>query len=124
MRSYNGFTPQQRMRGDYIIKQAIKEGILPAATDCKCVVCGQDKGIRHYHTEDYTPEHIVEKCEVWCWRCHLIHHSRHINPEACEAYFESIKQGVKYPPVYKNNIRILATEHGIVKVKKAEKDEI
>lgn len=111
MKSYNGFTPQQRMEGDRIIKQAIAEGKLKPPT--KCRVCGQDKGILHVHAEDYRPDKILANCRCLCWRCHMILHSRYRNREAFNRYFKEVREGKKYPPVYTHDFSILKREHGI-----------
>lgn len=38
--SYNGFSPEERDKGDKIIKQAIEDGKLPPLNKTKCCVCG------------------------------------------------------------------------------------
>lgn len=111
MKSYNGFTPAERMKGDRIIKKAISEGKLEPPTEC--IFCGQKEGILHYHCEDYTPETILENCMCMCWRCHMILHSRYRNREAFDKYIEEISNGKRYPPVYKHDFRILSREHNI-----------
>ena len=42
-----------------------------------------------------------------CWRCHMILHSYHRNPSAYKKYFQEVKDGIQYPPVYKHNFDIL-----------------
>lgn len=113
MKSYNGFTPKQRIEGDKIIKQAIKDGVLKSLDECVCVVCGQNEGIRHYHCEDYSPQNILNDAKCLCWRCHMILHSRFKYPNEAKKYFEEVKQGKRYKPVYKNNFYILKNEHGM-----------
>ena len=104
------------------------------AQPSECRRCGQTEGILHLHNEDYdvtlytlrkvfdrfpvdiTDEelkNINEVLEPICWRCHMIHHSNHRNPEACEQYWVDLKNGKKFPPVYKHNFNILKYEHGI-----------
>lgn len=107
MKSYNGFTPAQRMAGDKIIKAAIAEGRLLPLNDTKCSMCGQDKGIRHYHCEDYSPENILNDVKPLCWRCHMMLHSRFRHPKSYEKYKAEIAAGKVYPPVYKHDFDIL-----------------
>ena len=57
---YNGFTGKQRAKGAIIIKKAIKEGILPDLHTSPCEMCGQTKGIREYHAEDYSPNKNID----------------------------------------------------------------
>ena len=112
MKSYNGFSPKERLEGDKIIKQAIKDGILKPLDECSCALCGQDKGIRHYHNEDYSKENVVKDAICVCWRCHMMIHCRFKHKEAYIKYAKEIKSGKKYPPVYKNDFSILE-ENGI-----------
>ena len=111
MKSYNGFTPEQRMEGDRIIKQAIAEGKLEPAKECR--VCGQRDGILHIHAEDYRPDKILKNCRCLCWRCHMILHSRYRNRDAFLTYFREVREGKKFLAVYKNDFSILRKEHGI-----------
>ena len=103
MKSYNGFTPKQRLAGDKIIKKAIEDGILMKLSDCKCKFCGQDKGIRHYHCEDYSPENILNDAIPVCWLCHMMIHSRFKHPKSYVKYFREIKKGKRYSPTYRGN---------------------
>lgn len=107
MKDYNGFSGKERLAGDKILKKAIAEGKLPSLKVAVCVKCGQDKGIRHYHTEDYSPEGIVAHSECWCWTCHMLWHSRFRFPVEVHEYFEKIKAGARYSPVYVHDFKIL-----------------
>jgi hypothetical protein len=113
LKPYNGFSGKQRDEGDKIIKQAIKEGRLIPLTEAVCVMCGQDKGIRHYHCEDYSPENILNDAKCYCWRCHMIWHSRFKYPEQVKKYFDEIAAGKRFPPVYRHDFTILRLYHGI-----------
>lgn len=105
------FTAVQRNAGDKLIKEAIADGRLKQLTECTCSQCGQDEGIIHYHTEDY--DNPVETAEPWCWRCHMMWHSRYRAPKAALRYFEKIKAGERFPAVYGSNFKILHEEHGV-----------
>lgn len=121
MKSYNGFTPEQRMHGDKIIKRAIAEGKLPPLSETKCILCGQDKGIRHYHCEDYSEDKILDDVVPVCWRCHMMIHSRFRNRKAFDIYMEEVKGGKTYPPVFRHDFKIL-DEH-FAKAEERNKDE-
>lgn len=111
MKSYNGFSPEQRIMVGDIIKEKVKTGELQEAKECKR--CKQTKGIIHYHLEDYSLPVTEEKIEHLCWRCHMMHHSRRRSPDAVAQYFEDIKQGKQFPPVFRHNFDILNKEHGV-----------
>lgn len=101
MREYNGFSPEERMNGDRIIKEAIKRGILPPLNETVCAICGQDKGVRHYHNEDYTPSKVVEDATPLCFRCHMHIHARNKNTANWKRYEMEVVQGNKrWKPVY------------------------
>ena len=109
MKSYNGFTPYQRTKGDAILKEAIKNGVIPDPKTQPCCMCGQDKGIRHYHNEDYSPEHIVQDAHVLCWRCHMMLHSRFSHPESWARYvIETTIYKRRYPAVYRHDYALLS----------------
>lgn len=102
MQSYNGFTPQERERGGRIIREAVKRGELPNQMESPCTICGQDKGIRHYHCEDYSPENILNDCRVVCWRCHMMIHKRLRHPKSFGKYMLEVTLYKKqYPPVFR-----------------------
>lgn len=101
MKTYNGFTPEERERGNQIIKRAIKTKRLPPLNKTKCSICGQDKGIRHYHNEDYNPKNIIKDATPLCWRCHMHIHAKNKNTDNWKKYEREVIQGNKrYPPVY------------------------
>ena len=106
---YNGFTHAQRIASLAKTKAAILSGGIPKPT--KCEFCGQTKGIIQYHNEDYS--HPTKYLRVWCWRCHMMHHSRNRAPEAVKAYFDAVSAGKKFAPVYRHDFKILADEHGV-----------
>lgn len=101
MQEYNGFTEKERLKGDRIIKNAIKNGEILPLTQAKCCVCGQDKGIIQYHCEDYTPENILDDIAPICWHCHQqLHRNRANNPEKWKQYLKDVKNGILKKPVY------------------------
>ena len=103
MNEYNGFSEKERLKGDRIIKKAIENGDLPPLNQTKCCICGQDKGIRQYHCEDYTPENILDDVVPICKRCHLrLHKNIDDNPERWKQYLEDVKNGLRLDPSYDN----------------------
>ncbi|RAP49288.1 MAG: hypothetical protein BZ138_07865 [Methanosphaera sp. rholeuAM270] len=97
---YNGFSPEQRMDGDKIVKEAIKKGILPPLNEVSCEICGQDKGVRHYHAEDYSPDKIVDDVIPVCWECHMHIHTKNKNNPRWIRYEKRLKRGEKSRPHY------------------------
>lgn len=101
MEEYNGFTEQERLKGDRIIKKAIENGDLPPLNQTKCCICGQNKGVREYHCEDYSPENILNDAVPLCYACHRrLHKNKYNNPERWEHYKEEVRNGNLCPPHY------------------------
>lgn len=137
-RYYKQWSPKEREQGYANTKLAIKKGIVHEAR--RCNRCTQNQGILQLHCEDYDftikilPQIIIGNIELTeevraqidkaleplCWRCHMIHHSQHINPEACARYWKAVKAGTVFHPVYKHDFGILARENGIHKMKTRE----
>ena len=129
MNNYKGWTVEQRELSLKLTNRAKKLGLLEQPHKCK--FCGQEKGILHTHNENYgvtlelvpkmlngtaTKEEIEKvKSVLWhiCWRCHMIWHSKRRAPKQVEKYFEEVKNGKQYPPVYKHDFEILRREHNI-----------
>ncbi|MBT6230481.1 MAG: hypothetical protein HOI47_27885 [Candidatus Scalindua sp.] len=132
MHKYKKWSAETRQASLKLTNKAKKMGWIPEPR--KCRRCNQDKGIIHLHNEDYDVtlftlqdvfkrfpveitdkelENINEVLEPLCWRCHMVHHSIYRAPKACAEYWDDIKQGVWFEPVYKHNFNILKTEHGI-----------
>ena len=109
MKTYKKWSPAERMVSFKKTMAAIEAGIIPKPHTCNR--CGQTKGIIQYHNEDYSDP--IKYLEMLCWRCHIIHHSVRRNPEAVRLYFEEVKSGKIFPPVFKHNFDILKQEHGI-----------
>lgn len=105
MQSYKGFSPSQRMKMNDVLKKEIAAGNLPDAMTQPCSICGQDRGIRHYHAEDYSnPEAHLKSIKVVCWRCHMMIHNRYKHPLSVAQYFLDIHfMGKKWPPIYRPN---------------------
>lgn len=102
---FNGFCPEQRELSHEIIADAIKNGELKPLKECECEICGQDKGLREYHVEDYSnPKIIVKTAHPVCWTCHqYIHHQKDKNPEVYKRYVKEVKDNPR-SPVYITNL--------------------
>ena len=72
MKEYNGFSGKERDKVAVIIRKAIQSGELPAPN--KCCMCGQEKGMLHYHLEDYSKP--LEDLQPICVGCHMRLHIR------------------------------------------------
>ena len=105
MRYYYQWSPEQRKEGDQIVKQAIADGILPKPETQPCVICGRQYGVRHYHQEDYTPEHIVENSMCVCAACHRQIHMRWWHDAEYRAYMKRQKNGEHYMKLFDENFK-------------------
>jgi hypothetical protein len=109
MKSYKGWSAEQRMESFRKTMKAIEDGVIPKAHTCNR--CGQKEGIIQYHNEDYSDP--IKYLEMLCWRCHMMHHSKKRNPEAVANYFREVAEGKQYKPVYKHNFDILKIDHNV-----------
>ena len=90
---YNGFTGEERKKYSRFQKKAIDKGELEPEECTTCVLCGQDRGLRVYHVENYFPERIVENSIPMCITCHEKYHKvRPKNPEGFRQYLESVRE--------------------------------
>lgn len=133
MSSYKKWSKEERLKSLKLTKKLRAYNIL--RPDKCCNRCGQDKGIIHWHNENYditlevlgnafitekrkylTDEEIVKvktALETLCWRCHMMHHSQRRAPLMVEKYFNEIRQGKQYPPVYQHNFKALREDHNV-----------
>lgn len=102
VKSYNGFSPAQRMRALNWLKGEYAAGRRAKAVECDC--CGQTKGIIEHHSEDYS-EPFGDHIGAWslCFICHMMIHCRYRNPRAWTRYKESIADGFTFEPFYNRN---------------------
>lgn len=103
--SYNGFGPEKRETAKEVIENAIETCELKPLKECECEICGQDKGLREYHIEDYTnSESIIDTAHPVCWTCHqYIHRQKDKNPDVYGKYVEEVKNKPR-APVYIANL--------------------
>ena len=98
---YNIFSGNERAKGERIIKKAIEMEELIPKNQTKCCICGQDKGIRDYHCEDYSPKNVVKNAVPICRYCHRkLHDNIDKHPEKWEKHLEDVRNGFISPPSY------------------------
>jgi len=105
MKDYKGFTEKERKAVQYHVNKAIKNGELANPCTLPCEICGQTKGIREWHCEDYTPEVALQSLNCLCWRCHRNHHivemgEEHKRYKYAKFYFDKVTEGKIFEPVY------------------------
>lgn len=104
MNSYNGFTPEQRMKALYWLKAQVKAGTRTAPTEC--MACGQKEGVIEAHSEDYSEpfgDHIG--AYAFCYRCHMMIHCRFRSPEAWNSYRLQVRNGTVFAACYTRNFQ-------------------
>ncbi|WP_407422315.1 hypothetical protein [Methanobrevibacter sp.] len=114
---YNGFSPKER-EVEKIQQEAIEKGELKPLEETRCFICGQDKGIRVYHVENYFPEKVVGNSIPMCYKCHSrVHGVKITNPPKFRKYLEEVRE-IPLPPTYNKNYwtperdKILDDYHG------------
>lgn len=105
MRNYKQWSGEQRKASLVKTKEAILAGTIPHQSKLPCNRCGQDKGIRDYHNEDYS--HPTKYLEPLCYVCHMVHHSDHKDAAGCEAYWAWVKAGNRTKPLYSRSYGVL-----------------
>ena len=123
MNGYKKWNGSQRQESLRLFNLAKKAGLIE--TPQKCKICGQTKGILMTHNKNYDvtlsnlPKLLDGKANEMeislinevlvpiCWHCHMVLHSYHRNPSAFKKYFQEVKNGIQYPPVYKHNFDLL-----------------
>ena len=105
MRNYKGYTEQDRRKNLAKVKTLIAQGKLENPNNLKCEICGQDKGIREYHCMDYNPAVALQSLKCLCYKCHRYLHvyelgESHKYYKNAKTYFERVKSGYIYKPVY------------------------
>ena len=93
MQSYNGFSPDERMRGERAYKEAVRRGMMKAVTSCE--MCTQTRGQIMYHLEDYSRP---LRGHGLCVECHMTLHIRFARPNIWRAYCLKLRSGyVSHP---------------------------
>lgn len=130
MIDYNGFTSKERECDD-ILEKAIADGELKPIEETKCVICGQNKGKRVYHVENYFPEKVVGSAYPMCFKCHQrVHNSKINNPAKFREYLQEVREIPKPQTYFKDSWtperdKILDDYHGFsAEVRESSKEII
>lgn len=97
MNSYNGFSPDQRMKAYRWLQDQIRSGKrLPPQGKCHC--CGTEAYTEH-HSEDYSEPYgdHIGKYDI-CYRCHMWIHCRFRNHKGFRQYVTYIRDGMCFTP--------------------------
>jgi hypothetical protein len=108
MVTWNGWTDKERNTSARKTNRAIKDGIIPAKPS-KCNRCGQTEGVLEWHNDDYSDP--IKYLEGLCYRCHMVLHCEHLNPQSAKEYWDEVGKGKRYPPSVTKNIGAVMSEH-------------
>jgi hypothetical protein len=96
MKSYNGFTPKQRMDAFNWLKKEMQLGSRSKKPE-KCDACGQMAGSLMWHSEDYSAPYGAHIGEYGlCYICHMMIHCRFRNKSRWKEYMGNVRRGFKY----------------------------
>lgn len=109
-KTWKGWTPSQRNTSYRKTKKAIKAGLIPERPS-RCARCGQDEGILDWHNTDYRDP--IKYLEGLCYRCHMVLHCAHLNPQAAERYWAEVAGGKIYPALHTRNIGAVMRDQGL-----------
>lgn len=111
MKSYNGFSPDQRNKAQGWLNAQWRAGTLPRPV--KCMACGQEHGRIDAHAEDYSEPFAAGKTDQYhlCFRCHMMVHCRFRNPESWARYKSEVAKGTTFSPVPGNSFGVFAKQH-------------
>lgn len=119
MKDYKKWTAAQRNRSLALTRKAKQLGLIPKPS--RCCFCGQENGILHHHNVDYDVtlelqpkilngtateeefEMVMNVLKPVCWRCHMMLHRAEKHPKSAEVYFERVKNGERFKPIYRPN---------------------
>ena len=118
MRAYKQWSPEHRRASLEKTKLAIASGLIPEAKKLGCNRCKQKEGIIEYHNCNY--DHPTKYLEALCYRCHMMIHNFHNNPQAVFEYFEEVWRGKCYEPVFKRDYYKIMYQHGVFKRKASQ----
>lgn len=123
MNSYQKWSPQDRTKSLKLYNKAKKMGLLVLPT--KCRRCGQEEGTIEHHNHNYDislevlpkiidgcatqedKDRLYEVLEPLCWRCHFMFHNSHRWEKKVAEYFERVRKGEKFPPMYRRKTKPL-----------------
>lgn len=102
MSSYNGFSDAIRNRAQRWLNNQMAAKTL--ARPSICCACGQDKGIVHYHAEDYNEPFGAELYRYpLCYVCHMLLHCRFRSQKVWLRYLKDLRAGKTFLPFMTGN---------------------
>jgi hypothetical protein len=115
VKSYNGFTPEQRNESLTWLKDQYARGLRKPPT--QCCACEQTKGPIDSHAEDYSKPFGDHLCAYpLCYFCHMMVHCRFRNLHAWNTYRDLVASGYQRKPLYGRDFnavtRFLNDPHG------------
>ncbi|MCG3198579.1 MAG: hypothetical protein GHCLOJNM_03082 [bacterium] len=108
MKSYNGFSPSQRLKALAWLKGEYQSGARRPPVICDS--CGQTEGIIDAHSEDYREafgDHIGRF--GLCFACHMMVHVRWSFPQRFHAYAECVASGNRFAPFLERDFQTFRT---------------
>lgn len=111
MKSYNGFTANQRNKAQSWLNAQWANGSMTKPTEC--CACKQQEGIIDAHAEDYSEPFAQGKTDQYhlCFRCHMMVHCRFANKPAFARYAQEVYAGTQYAPFYKRDFFTFTAQH-------------
>ena len=96
MKSYNGFTPEQRTIAGKWLRERWASGARKRPTIC--AACGQTAGRIDGHSESYAEPYgpHIGAFDL-CMRCHLAVHCRLVRPGKWDHFRRGIRAGAMFP---------------------------
>jgi hypothetical protein len=106
MKSYNGFTPAQRMAALHWLKREYSAGRRTPPQECQA--CKQRAGIIEAHSENYAEpygDHIG--AFAFCFFCHMMIHCRFSALHQWNTYRDMVAAGYQMPPTRTRDFKIV-----------------
>jgi hypothetical protein len=94
VKSYNGYSPQERARKSRALFNAMADGDVRDAWP-PCMLCGDPEFTCDYHSEDYSMPYRWRPPAMYsvCTSCHARLHKRFAKPEVWEAFKAHVRRG-------------------------------
>jgi hypothetical protein len=106
LKSYNGFSGEQRRRAQSWLIVQWRSGAITRPLDC--CACGQTTQPIDAHAEDYSEpfrKGITDGFHL-CYVCHMMVHCRHLSQDAWSTYRHMVENGGRAIPVGGRNFPV------------------
>ena len=107
VKSYNAFTPAQRLagyrwlQGEYAAGRRVRPPM--------CDACGQTEGIIEAHSEDYSRPYGAHIGQYGlCYTCHMMLHCQFTSPEPWQQYRAALRAGAVFKPFHGRAFHVFA----------------